>query len=353
MPSTRYKEITIVGSPREMGEQLGEAAGELVRGFCEVALERLETTMNVGADKAQELAEISIPLAEGYQPDYVEEIRGLADAADLPLWKVMLLQVRNQFTKEQDAGCTSLSLPANAERGPVVAQNWDNDPELDAFTIVLTRKPTGKPALMTVTQAGLIAYIGFNDCGFGACLNTLPAPSRPQGVPHYFTLRGLYESDSLEAATEAIRKADRAIPANIMLATPQGPANFEVMVDDVYIIRPQERDWIAHTNHCLHEATCQYNEQFPELIGSHPRKQQIDSLLSAENASIQLDDIKAALSDHAGHPRSICRHENDDAQTGFWKTVFSVIIEPEQQQMHITRGTPCNMPYETYQLNGK
>ena len=95
----------------------------------------------------------------------------------------MLLQVRNQLQPEGDAGCTSFALEprASAEGGAVVGQNWDNDPALDPFTVVLTRRPVGKPALMTITQAGLIAYIGLNDRGIGLCMNTCRRPAGPWG----------------------------------------------------------------------------------------------------------------------------------------------------------------------------
>jgi hypothetical protein len=64
-----------------------------------------------------------------------------------------------------------------------------------------------------VTQAGLIAYIGFNDAGIGLCLNSLPAPSRPLGVPHYFTVREMFEASSLADVVHAVERAERAIPA--------------------------------------------------------------------------------------------------------------------------------------------
>ncbi|HBL47729.1 MAG TPA: peptidase C45, partial [Planctomycetaceae bacterium] len=174
--------------------------------------------------------------------------------------------------------------------------------------------------------------------------------SRSTGVPHYFTLRELYESTSLEAAVQAIRRAERAIPANIMLTTPEGPVDLEVTLETVQVLRPAETNWITHTNHCLHPELCEYNEQFPELIGSHPRKARIDALLQACGDEISVDDIKGALTDHRGYPRSLCRHVNDDADTGYWQTVFSVIIEPEQQRMLVSRGTPCSAGYELYQL---
>jgi isopenicillin-N N-acyltransferase-like protein len=249
---TRYREIEVSGPPRELGRQIGEAAGEEIRGFCEIALERVNLTMRVSRRSAMDLARECIPLAERYSPAMVEELRGTAEAARVTLEDLMLLQVRNQLQPERDAGCTSLSLGGPIRSGRIVAQNWDNDPALDAFTVVLTRRPVGQPALMTLTQAGPIAYIGLNSAGIGLCLNTLPAPSRRLGVPHYFTVRGILEADTLDAAAAAIRRAERAIPANVMLSTPQGPADLEITLDDVKVLRDQGDGRVTHTNHCRH-----------------------------------------------------------------------------------------------------
>jgi len=351
MPNTRYREIVVTGAPREMGRQLGEAAQDEIRGFAEIALQRVNKTMRVSRQRAMSIAARSTEFARGYSPEMLEELHGMADSSHVPFDELMLLQVRNQLRPDAEAGCTSLSLgsPAIATKGAIVAQNWDNDPALDPFTIVLARKPSGKPALVNLTQAGLIAYIGFNDAGIGLCLNTLPAPSREVGVPHYFTVRGIYEAGSLAGAIEAVRRAQRAIPANIMLATPQGPADLEVTVDDVRVLSG-EQGQVTHANHCKHPELLAVNDAFPELIESYPRQQRIDKLLSAAGGPLSLEAVKRALKDHEGHPRSICRHPNDDPQTGYWQTVFSVIIEPDQQRMHVSRGTPCEHPYETYEL---
>jgi isopenicillin-N N-acyltransferase like protein len=343
--TSRFPEFTASGTPRELGRQIGEQLGELIRGFCEVALQQVNRTVRVSRSSAMRIAAESIPLADAYAPDMIAELRGTAEAARVTLEDLMLLQVRNQLQPD-DAGCTSLSL--RGERGRIVAQNWDNDPLLDAFTVVLTRRPAGKPALTTVTQAGLIAYIGFNESGIGLCLNTLPAPSRTRGVPHYFTVRGIYESTSLEGAVEAVRRAERAIPANIMLSTPQGPADLEVTLDDVRVLSAGKDNLITHTNHCRHPELCAINEQFPELIQSHARQARIDILMASGGDNIAR--ITAALRDHDGHPRSICRHANQDPGTGHWSTVVSAIIEPEARQMHLTRGTPCDREYELYEM---
>jgi isopenicillin-N N-acyltransferase like protein len=347
--TSRYREIVAAGPPREMGRQIGEAAREEIRGFCAVAVERVNKTVRISRETALAVARECIPFAETYNPDWVEELRGTAEAAGVSLDDLMLLQVRNQLQAEADAGCTSLSLGRPLRVGRIVAQNWDNDPALDPFTVVLTRRPLGQPAFTTVTQAGLIAYIGFNEAGLGLCLNTLPAPSRRLGTPHYFTVRGIYASDSLEGAVEAVRRAERAIPANIMLTTPQGPADLEVTLDAVHVLRDEGLGRLTHTNHCRHPDLTPINETFPELIQSRSRQRRIDQLLDDHSgASLAVRDVERLLRDHDGYPRSICRHANDDPLTGFWQTVFSVIIEPEARQMHIARGVPCRRQYETY-----
>lgn len=352
MSDARYREIAVSGPPREMGRQIGEAARDAIRGFAEIALERVNKAVRVSRQRAMSVAARSTEFARRYSPEMVEELHGMAESSHVPLDDLMLLQVRNQLRADADAGCTSLSLasPAAAVRGAIVAQNWDNDPALDPFTIVLTRKPSGKPALVNLTQAGLIGYIGFNDAGMAMCLNTLPAPSREVGVPHYFLVRGIYESDSLTGAVDAVRRAERAIPANIMLATPQGPADLEVTLDGVHVLSG-EHGRVTHTNHCKHSDLLGINDEFPELIESYPRQRRIDKLLTATGVPLTLEAVKAALKDHEGHPRSVCRHPNDDPQTGYWQTVFSVIIEPEQRRMHVSRGTPCEHPYEVYELS--
>ncbi|MBI2200840.1 MAG: peptidase C45, partial [Armatimonadetes bacterium] len=226
-PSTRYREIEVSGRPADMGRAIGEAAREEIRGFVEVAVEQVNKSVRVSRRKALEVAASCVPLVESYAPDMLAELRGTSESAGVSLDDLMLLQVRNQLKPEKETGCSgfSLSPPVNATRRSFLGQNWDNDPALDAFNVVLTRRPRGKPALMNLTQAGLIAYIGLNEAGIGVCLNTLPAPSRAVGVPHYFTVRGIYEATSLVGAVSAVRRARRAIPANILMSTPQGPAD--------------------------------------------------------------------------------------------------------------------------------
>ncbi len=351
MSDTRYREIEVAGSALEMGRQIGEAAREEVRGFADIALERVNKSVSVPVERAMGVARDCIPYVERYAPHMLDEMRGTSESSGVSMDDLMMLQVRNQLQAEADSGCTSFSLTAPAGHGNIVGQNWDNDPGLNPYTIVLTRRPEGKPAILNITQAGIIAYIGLNSEGIGLCLNTLPAPSRPVGVPHYFTVRGIYETATMEDAVQAVRRARRAIPANIILSTPQGPADLEVTLENVHVIRDDGVGLVTHTNHCEHPELAHNNDVFPELIQSGGRKIRIQKLFNEMERPFAIESLKAALSDHEDHPTSICRHPNDHPTTGYWATTFSVIIETDAGRMHVSKNNPCQNPYETYLLN--
>ena len=350
MIANRYRHIEVSGSHFEIGRQIGESLKEELKGFVETSWDRIAQTLKLRRETVLSVIHQSTQFVRNWAPDLLDELSGTAQSSGLSVDDLMFLQIRNQLTADMDSGCTSFSLRKEQQQISLIGQNWDNDPALDPFTVVLTRRPSNKPAFMTVTQAGLIAYIGMSEAGMAACLNSLPAPARAVGVPHYFTLRRVFEGQSLKHAVSVISDATRAIPANIMLSTPDGPANLEVTIDDVKVLRPEAEDVLLHTNHCLHPDLASMNSQFPELIQSRPRLERMSQLLKTGVSCANMESLKSALKDHTEFPRSVCRHANDDPGHGYWKTVFSVIMSVEAREMHIARGNPCEAPYEVYGL---
>ena len=354
----RFPELTVRGAPRDMGRQIGDAVGDLVREFCDEALYFLNKTLSIDRGTAARISHESLTHVSQFAPHLVEELQGVAEASVVSIENLMLLQVRNQFHDAMAEetyglqGCTALSIGAStmeSGRG-VVAQNWDADPALDPYTIVLTRQPDAAPSYMSVTQAGLISYIGMNTAGLAACVNTLPAPARDVGVPHYFSLRAMFEQRSLLSAVDVLASAHRAIPVNIMMTTPDGPANIEGYIDEVELLT--DDSLLVHTNHCLCSDRTSINDEYPELIQSVPRLQRMTQLLSelVANGKLTIQQVQLALADHENYPQSICRHQNADAQHGFWSTVFSIVMDPTAGEMYVTRGNPCENRFELYEL---
>ena len=63
MSISRYPELVISGTAREMGRQLGEAAGEAIRGFVEVALASVQKTVPISRQRAMDIVQQSLVLA--------------------------------------------------------------------------------------------------------------------------------------------------------------------------------------------------------------------------------------------------------------------------------------------------
>ena len=353
---TRFPEVTAVGSPTEIGSAIGEHFRDTIRDLSEVVLERFNhgNPEPVTRLEADAVAASAVPYAETYLPDAVEELRATAQAAGIPFERLMLINVRSMLSAP--AGCTSIMVGKDASTSGfgIAGQNWDNDPAMDPLSAVITRKPTGKPAFMNWCQPGVIAYMGFSEAGFGVCMNALNGPSRRDGVGWYFLVRSIYESRSLESLVTRIKSARRAMTANAAMITPEGPVDLEITLDSVEVLKAGEAETLVHTNHCVHQNLLGNNERYPDRIygQSFERKNRAETLLSdAQSAgNVSVDDVKAVLSDKDGYPTSINRYPNEDPESGWQRSVVSMIVEPDAGRMHVSRGNPGDNPYELYEL---
>lgn len=364
---TRFPEFTASGSPAEIGASIGEHFRGTIRQQSEVILERFNRSAakRVTTEEAEAIAAAAVPYAEAFLPDAVKELRATAHAANVPFERVMLINVRSMLAAPAEPaleGCTAVMVGADrsATGTGFAGQNWDNDPAMDPFSAVITRRPTGKPAFMTWCQPGVIAYMGFSDAGIGVCMNALNGPSRRSGVGWYFIVRSIYEERSLEGLVSRIRSARRAMSANAALITPQGPADIEITLDSVQVIKAGEAETLVHTNHCVSDNLSGYNEKYADAIygQSFDRKARAEELLGnvcgrsqAQPGKVSVEDVKAILSDRQGYPTSINRYPNDDPSTGWQRSVVSIIVQPDSGQMHVSRGNPGDNPYELYELS--
>ena len=201
-PPTRFPEFTATGSPQAIGHAIGEQFRETIRGLCAITLERfnLAAARPVTQAQADDVVAAAVPYAEAFLPDAVAELRATAQAAGLPFDKLMLLNVRSALGAAAE-GCTAVMVGAGLSASGIgfAGQNWDNDPLMDAYSAVITRRPASKPAFMSWCQPGVIAYMGLSDAGFGVCMNALNGPSRCHGVGWYFLVRAIFEQTCVTA----------------------------------------------------------------------------------------------------------------------------------------------------------
>lgn len=183
-------------------------------------------------------------------------------------------------------------------------------------------------------------------------MNALNGPSRADGVPWYFMVRSIYEQATIDGVLATVRRAQPAITANAAIVTGEGAVDIEITPDEVRTLDAPASGRLVHTNHCLHPDLATNNTQYADSIygQSISRKSRAETLLAEETNPVSVDLVKMILSDHDGHPTSICRHPNDDAATGWQRSVVSMIVEPQAGRMHLSRGNPCTQPYKVYKL---
>ncbi len=353
--SKRFPELVVSGSPIEMGHQIGEHFRQQIVDVSDLVLERFNkgTQQQISWERAEIVASLSFARVKEFFPDSLAELYGTAQASGVPVERLMVLNARNMLGDTSE-GCTSIMISAESSGSGkgFAGQNWDNDPAMAPLSAVITRKGTRKTPFTSWMQPGLVAYMGFNSAGIGICMNALNGPSDASGMPWYFFVRAILESGSTADAVRAVKSAPRALTANAAMITDEGPLNLEVTPESVESVRSDSEGILIHTNHCVHPVFESHNADFADRIygQSFERRDRGQTLLSKQLVigQISLDHAKNLLSDHDGFPTSICRHPNADQNTGWQRTVISIILEPSERRMHIANGNPCENAYETY-----
>tara|TARA_Y100000758_G_scaffold296886_1_gene256276 strand:+ start:4062 stop:5147 length:1086 start_codon:yes stop_codon:yes gene_type:complete len=353
--NSRFPELTVAGTPINMGRQIGEHFRSHIIELSDLVLDRFNkgTTQPISWERAEEVARRSFGRVEEMFPGPLDELRGTAESSGVSLDRLMVLNARNMLGDTSE-GCTSIMVGSEAsESGKGFAgQNWDNDPAMGPLSAVITRKGEGFSSFTSWMQPGIIAYMGFNSVGIGICMNALNGPSDSTGIPWYFFVRSILESSSSVDAVSAVESSPRALTANAAMITVEGPLNLEITPGSVESIQAESDGVLVHTNHCIHPSLESNNVEFGDRIygQSFDRRDRGQAILGEKMATgkLTLDHAKALLSDHDGFPTSICRHPNDEPTSGWQRSVVSILLEPGDNRMHVSNGNPCESKYETY-----
>jgi isopenicillin-N N-acyltransferase-like protein len=361
-----YRLIDVAGPAYERGRQHGRAAGDLIRRYPDVLRRILGTEgrlrdPNSGPRELidRELEERALrflPLFEEFAPEQVAEIRGIADGAEIPFGMALLVNVRAEigvFDKlaREAAGCTAFAAgPAStADGGVLIGQNQDQSRLMGELVVILRVEPERGPRILTATFAGLIGYGGINSAGVGLMQNSLANSVWRFGLPHYPLKRAFLEQQDVAGCLRLLDRARLGSCANYVLCDREQVVDVETTPDG-YAILPGRDGWVSHTNNFLDPTLAADERLLAALPDSAPRCARMDRLVAERRGRIRLDDAKGWLSDHDGHPVSICRHPTSDSPTAM-TSIYSVICEADKGLLHVTVGNPCQNPYHTYSLN--
>lgn len=312
------------------------------------------------------------PVIERFDAALLEEIQGIAAGAGRGVNEVLALNARTEIlpptfperaTPEwlakmrggTDFGeCTAIAvLPSRSASGEtLLAQNWDwLGAQRDALVLLRETEPDGN-ALLTLTEAGMLAKIGLNSHGLGVCLNILRSQSdglRP-GVPVHVLLRRLLNCASVAEAEALVQGLRCGASSNILCADAAGhAASFELSPDGAAIVRPED-DALCHTNHFIAAQGGAQEVALPPSLSSRPRLER--ALVHARARRRHgIADLQRMLRDETDGLLSICRHP-DPALPEFARieSVASVIMDLGRGVMHLASDIPSRAEYQPIAL---
>lgn len=350
------------------------------------------------------IQDVYIPNISAYYPSALEEMRGIADGAQVPLQDIVLLNSRYDLarlnvpeklangihadvsgdsSKLHDAAneCTSAFFLQNVTAtGDVInAQNWDMSARLwlnDAI-IYLEIHPDPseeKPSLFLVTEAGQLGRSGMNSLGLGVTANSLMstedyAPSAGEPVmPISLLRRMVLECAHMAEVCVAIHNFPRHVSNNLTVATAEGfGACFEITPSRTYKVYSNVDDgYLVHSNHFTHPgflARPDVSDRYPGGSSWFRRQRLEQGIRPYKNGLLSVETLRKAMCDHLGFPEALCCHPDKSPDAGIRSlpgypfrgssaTVASVAYNLSQRTVTVCKGPPCQGYFQTFALGG-
>lgn len=360
--------IEISGPPRERGRQYGQkAAGRIKKGTTHYFAQLKELSLDAKGVAA--LVRDYLPVIEAFEPSYIEEMRGIAEGADVPFEDIVLLNARTEIIKlanpairarlktpEDPDGCTGVVvLPqATADGRLIHAQNWDWKRECAETAVVLKVRRDDGPDLMTFTEAGALGRCGFNAVGIAITANYLESDRdyRQVGVPLALIRRKVLENEHLALAMRAVYCTKKSAANNMIVSHREGVAiDFECAPDETFQVHPQN-GLLVHANHFVSPvALGKLKDTGPfNTPDSLYRDIRVRDLLQPHIGSITFDTVKSALFDEFAYPWSVCRPPRRNLSNNLSATVAMILMEPASGLMQVAPLPSLNREFTSYRL---
>jgi isopenicillin-N N-acyltransferase like protein len=366
MSQEQFPLVDVSGTPYERGVMHGAAVPGRVARSIALYREQLARRGIADAD-VKRLALAMQPMIAAFDPDYLQEMRGIADGADVALEGVIIVNCRTEmmFGHEQimnlgtalDDGCTGLVvLPAASASGRLMhAHNWDWREECVDTGIVLRVQRTDGPNVLCFTEAGSLARHGLNSVGVSLTGNFLTSNVdylEPADVPLVLIRRKMLESSSIAAAMRVLWGSRRFCSNNMMVAQAEGEAfSLECAPNEIFVLEPTA-DILVHANHWVTDAARVKLEDrglltSPDSLYRHRRTA---AALAKAAGRIDWDVVKTILSDEFGKPDSVLRSPRAVAFDSISCTVATTLMDPTDGAMWIARKPFESREFVEYRL---
>lgn len=346
--------IEIRGGPRQRGRQQGKAARTKILRALNRYRDLIPMATNLTWEEAQREARKFLPYAEGSFPTFVEELRGLAEGAEVPFQEAWTINCYEGLLEVEDQvwGCTVLSVgPEHTADGHVLLAHNEDWSSVDRGNAYLVRAhPDDGPAFLGMTYGPLLVNIGFNAAGIGVAINSVYPTDGRVGVPRVLCSRAVLGSNTIGKAIRACVPKLRAGGYAYTLVDPHGELYHVETSATTHDICYGDDGWMVHTNHYL-SPKMQALEEAGTYSSSNVRLNRARKLLRKELGQVTVETLQAILRDHVNFPDSVCAHEDpEDPPHERGATIASLVMDITAGVMWAAPGPPCQGEYVAHPL---
>ena len=268
-------------------------------------------------------------------PHLPDLYRGMAAGAGLPENSI------STRAPDEKGECTAFALQPSAtlDHGPISGQSKDVSMLRGMQLCVLRAKMTDAPSMLTLTYPGWLFGHGFVQGGTAIFRNSLYVQTPETGLP--FAVWGVLalHCRTVEDVIELVRRYGVQVAGHVSVADERGGVvGIEFGRGGAAFLRPK-RGIYTHANCILHNKRLQRQEKEDKIFkrcDSLNRTACLRDRLEADHGRLTAQLAYGAMCDHAGYPRSVCRHQSRSVMTA-----SVVVVEPLRRLLHATRGLPC------------
>ncbi|MBN9426932.1 MAG: acyl-CoA--6-aminopenicillanic acid acyltransferase [Burkholderiales bacterium] len=365
-PIERFPLVDTHGSALDRGRQHGSQAAARVAASAGHYLAQLRE-MGLSDAQIRKLVYDFVPRIEAFDASYVEEMRGIAEGAQVEFESVVLINARTEIlqlgkraAREADDrnpdGCTGVVMLPSATRDKTLihGQNWDWKVECAATSIVLRIRRDDGPDILTFTEAGGLARAGLNAAGIAITANYLQSDRdyRDIGVPLALIRRKVLEQSQLALALRTVYCTPKSAANNMIVSQAEGFAlDMECAPDETFPVAPHN-GLLVHANHFMSPVAL--SKLKDTGIESTPdslyRDVRVREALQPKIGALATEDLREALFDDYQSPWSVCRPPRLNTSNNLSATVAMIIMEPARGLMQVAPLPALNREFFSYQL---
>ncbi len=341
--SSDYTFIEVKGT----NYQIGNAIGEHLLNPIHQLVNRLKDFLKIPETSASEHIQEMRRLIERYFPRYSEELRGVADGADVSIEDMVLALDEETIENIMNLVTPKCTTIAYSREGVILLAHNEDWKEVyqDMFYIIQAYPDEGCPFLSLAYTGSLPgSAVALNAYGIAFSGNTiLEHEVNHHGLPKNVILRSQIEASTLKEFESRAIFRPRALPNHSMAIDGKGNiVSVEVSIG-IHDIQYCE-GWSVHTNHALRGEieALERGDRQDSIARYETAKAYVEGAYLEGNGSREL--LETILSNHEKEPHSICSHLSPKLE----KTIASVIVDVKGMSMSVAKGNPCDSPYSTY-----